>query len=574
MFRLSSTITTPKNGSENADQIKVADFNGDGNMDFVVTHIELLSLGSVPAQLQLFIGNGRGNFTDQTQSFFASAPWVNYVPRMIVDDFNGDGRPDIFGVDNGIDRPPFTGGQNKLFLSGKGQLIDATGNLPQALLNNHGASAGDIDNDGDLDILVNALMFDGNELLRNNGQGIFSVANHLLPYLREPNPWGGEPLKQTHTSSALIDVNGDGWLDMILGTWDNSFSSDYTELYLNDTRGSFATASAITLPPSGVPNEAVLDIKAVDLNGDNLPDLVLSITNGGDFDEFYKVPYIQLLVNKGDGIFVDETDARFAQSRSPTDRTTWYKSVEVVDLNRDGYDDLVLDGAHDGPRVLFNDGTGRFNESLHGMTAGLPAIPANQYNNLVAVGDFNNDGMPDLMVSRQVGNEMHYSTYLNQLSGPSGLGRIEGGFKDGSIYRFFNSATGTHFYSGLKPEVENVLTHAPTFQFEGAAFFEFKRGPGTVDVMRFFNTDTGTHFYTADSAEAAHIRATLPGFREEGVAYQAHAEAVTGSTALYRFFNTHTGTHFYTADEAEMQSVRVGLAGVMNYEGTAFYVGV
>lgn len=43
------------------------------------------------------------------------------------------------------------------------------------MLNNHGASAGDIDNDGGLDLLVNALMFDGNFLYLNNGLGVRPV---------------------------------------------------------------------------------------------------------------------------------------------------------------------------------------------------------------------------------------------------------------------------------------------------------------------------------------------------------------------------------------------------------------
>lgn len=246
----------------------------------------------------------------------------------------------------------------------------------------------------------------------------------------------------------------------------------------------------------------------------------------------------------------------------------------MIDLNRDGYDDLVLDNMHKGPRVMFNDGTGRFSESLHGKVAGLPAVPPGQFNNLIAAGDFDNDGMPDLLLAKASGGYTHYSTYLNPLDGPQGLGRIEGGYDESAIYRFFNTETGTHFYSGAKPEVENVLTHLSWFEFEGAAFSKSHASLEAVDVVRFLNTKTGTHFYTTSTEEAQQIRDTLPFFEEEGVAYQAHSQAVPGTMPLYRFFNTETGTHFYTASEAEMESVKVELAGSMNFEGVAYYVRV
>jgi hypothetical protein len=573
-FSLFSTFGVPRSGNESPDQIKTGDFNGDGYMDFVVTAVDFVTMGESPSRLQMYLGDGHGNFTARSD-LFVTTPWVDFVPRMIVADFNGDGRSDIFGVDNGIDKEPFTGGQNKLFLSHQGHLIDATTtHLPQATMNNHGASAGDIDNDGDIDILVNALMSDGNHLMLNDGAGRYSNGDHRLPELTVPSPWGGDPLPQTHTWSGLIDVNADGWLDMILGKWDNEASSQFTNLYLNDGRGSFAKSQPIDLPSSRVVNEIVLDIQAIDLNGDALPDLALSITNGGGVDEFYQLAYVQLLVNKGDGIFVDETDARLPQGRQTHIDAGWYKSVEVVDLNRDGYDDMVLDNSQAGPRVLFNDGTGHFSESLHGMTAGLPTTGLGGFGNLAAVGDADNDGMPDLIVSREIDGVMHYSAYLNEVDGPSGLGKIDGGYDFNAIYRFYNVETGTHFYSGNRSEVENVLTHLDAFLFEGAGFSKVEPGADTVNVMRFYNTETGTHFYTADPAEAEHVRANLPAYLEEGVAYAAHSEAVEGSTALYRFFNTQTGTHFYTANADEMESVKTSLAGVMDYEGVAYYIGM
>lgn len=153
-------------------------------------------------------------------------------------------------------------------------------------------------------------------------------------------------------------------------------------------------------------------------------------------------------------------------------------------------------------------------------------------------------------------------------------GTTVAGYNTSAIYRFFNTATGAHFYSGNKAEVENVLTNLPNFRFEGASFEKNTvQDASTVDVFRFYNLATNTHFFTANQAEANSIRASLPNYRYEGVAYQAHNQDTgAATTELYRFFNTQTGTHFYTASAEEMANVRLTLSGTMNYEGVAYYV--
>ncbi len=141
------------------------------------------------------------------------------------------------------------------------------------------------------------------------------------------------------------------------------------------------------------------------------------------------------------------------------------------------------------------------------------------------------------------------------------------------IYRFYNRSTGAHFYTNSKAEAENVMATLLNFIFEGLAFKENTSSTtDAIDIFRFYNTTTNTHFYTGSSAEAENVRAHLSNFNYEGVAYQAHSSESTNTTELYRFYNTNTGTHFYTASHTEMENVKVNLAGVMNYEGVAYYV--
>ena len=144
--------------------------------------------------------------------------------------------------------------------------------------------------------------------------------------------------------------------------------------------------------------------------------------------------------------------------------------------------------------------------------------------------------------------------------------------KSAAVFRFYNQANGTHFYTGSETEAVSVAQNLSNFRYEGDPFSKnVASATDSVDVIRFFNTVNGSHFYTTNQEEAANIRALLPMYREEGIAYQAHSTHSEGTTELYRFFNTSTGTHFYTANAAEMEQVKATLVG-MNYEGVAYYV--
>lgn len=140
-----------------------------------------------------------------------------------------------------------------------------------------------------------------------------------------------------------------------------------------------------------------------------------------------------------------------------------------------------------------------------------------------------------------------------------------------SVYRMLNTVTGTHFYTISAPERDTILKTLPTYRYEGVAFKAFDVGipEQTVSVYRFFNTATGTHFYTASGTERD-ATTKLSAYTYEGIAYLASATAEGGLDPLYRFFNQNTGAHFYTASEAERSQV-AKLVGFV-YEGIAYYV--
>lgn len=138
------------------------------------------------------------------------------------------------------------------------------------------------------------------------------------------------------------------------------------------------------------------------------------------------------------------------------------------------------------------------------------------------------------------------------------------------VYRFYNTATGTHLYTMNTAERDNIQKTLPQYSYEGVAFSAYEvGGGGTVSVYRFFNSKTGTHFYTANNDERDAVT-KLAGFAYEGVAYIAGSTSTGGLDPLYRFYNSNTGSHFYTASETERAAV-AKLVGFVS-EGIAYYV--
>lgn len=367
-------------------QLKAGDFNGDGHTDFLF--VSQVGSGTAPAPTYVFLGDGKGNFTDGTASIFGAAPMkVIGGGRTLIADFNNDGRSDIFQLDFGDDAPPFSGGQNSLYLStSTGGLADASATLPQLVATNHGGSVGDVNGDGAPDVLVNSLNY-GNFLLLNDGTGHFKDASTQIP--RPVDSSAGFVQHQSNTFSGMVDVNGDGATDIILGAWDGDPMHLGSQVLLNDGHGNFTKQAPVILPASGIAREIVLAVTPIDLNGDSYPDLMLSITNGGDRDGFYQTDYIQLLVNDGTGHFRDETAARLPQSMDSSS-PGWLMSLTSVDFNHDGHPDILAESAG-WPltsKVYLNRGDGTFALDWE-SGAGERAIAA----------DVDGDGMTDVVTS-------------------------------------------------------------------------------------------------------------------------------------------------------------------------------
>jgi hypothetical protein len=181
------------------------------------------------------------------------------------------------------------------------------------------------------------------------------------------------------------DFDGDGLLDLMTSSW---HLTDQVRLFRNEGDGTFTDvteAAALTGITGG------LNLQQADYDNDGLPDVF--VLRGAWMGEDGLWPN-SLLRNNGDGTFTDVTVPAGLGSRHPTQTAVW------SDFDRDGWLDLYIGnetrGEIEHPAELFlNNGDGTFRELA--TAAGVAAVG---FIKGVDAGDFDNDGWPDLYVSR------------------------------------------------------------------------------------------------------------------------------------------------------------------------------
>jgi FG-GAP-like repeat len=353
-FRPPTNFTT--GGSPQS--VALGDVNGDGRPDLVTAN-------NYSGDVSVLLGNGDGTFRPQAR--FAAGPDPQSVALV---DVNGDGRLDLVTANGGFeDVSVLLGNGDGTF---RPQARFAAGPDPQSV------AVGDVNGDGRPDLVTaNYLPNDVSVLLGNvndsdavsvllgNGDGTFRPpTNFAVAAGRFPN------------SVALVDVNGDGRLDLVTANGFDDLSvplgnvndSDAVSVLLGNGDGAFR-------PPTNFAAGRSPDTMALgDVNGDGRLDL---ITANGDPNA------VSVLLGNGDGTFRPPTN--FATGGSPD-------TVALVDVNGDGRLDLVMaNDSSDAVSVLLGNGDGTFRPQAR-FTAGRSPQS-------VAVGDVNGDGRPDLVTA-------------------------------------------------------------------------------------------------------------------------------------------------------------------------------
>jgi len=306
-------------------------------------------------------------------------------------DLNGDGYIDVVfancgGFDKGDDNSDLP--QQAFFNNAGTAMSDVSISVfgEGKTYNGRAIKARDIDYDGDIDIILGTTWNSQSQLFVNDGAGNFTneTASHL--------PQGLASVGDVEVG----DVDQDGDLDMLLADWglDSPVSisaGGITQLW--DQMGTPAnfgeqgTGMFADVTLGQMPNINVRwswDLEFVDVDNDYALDILVSAYAGDKISVF-------LFANDGMGNFKDATAGNMAQGKNALD-------VEPMDLNGDSFLDLVTlhDGLNGRNRVLINNKSGGFTDATDLVWPKLEN-PAS-FDFMTAFYDYNSDKLVDLVV--------------------------------------------------------------------------------------------------------------------------------------------------------------------------------
>lgn len=154
---------------------------------------------------------------------------------------------------------------------------------------------------------------------------------------------------------------------------------------------------------------------------------------------------------------------------------------------------------------------------------------------------------------------------------------IGGGGGGPAMFRFFDTASGTHFLTSDALEAADVQRTRTDLVAEANGFGSVTQSdPNATAVYRFFDKIDGTHFLTASASESQTAQQTRPDlvYEPSSTSYE-HAAQQAGDVPVYRFFDTKLGTHFYTGSQAEYQGIVTPGSSTyradLTSEGVGFY---
>ena len=366
-------------GGNGPNSVAIADLNGDGKLDIVVSNWCINNTVPCPSgAVAVLLGNGDGTFGAPTTYSSGGV----FGTDVAVGDLNGDGKPDIAVVNcgNAANNHCIGAGGNAGILIGNGDgTFQPVVSMP---LGGGGFGAiavaiADINADGKLDVIVAGDCTSGGcgGVLLGNGDGTF----------KPEIPFGSAGL--IAFSLAIGDVNGDGKLDAVIGNQCATQACQTSTVGVSLGNGDGTFQPAVPYNSGGIYPDGVA---IADLNFDGKADLVVANSS------------TSTTINQGDvGVLIGNGDGTFQPVVAYPASEFGAAAIKVADMDGDGKPDVVVvncsafsgncNGGGGNVGVLLGNGDGT-------LKPVVPFPPGGNTPFAVGVADLNGDSKPDIVV--------------------------------------------------------------------------------------------------------------------------------------------------------------------------------
>jgi hypothetical protein len=423
----------------------LSDVNRDGHLDLVCT-----APNGLNDTIEVFLGNGDGTFQAPISTTIPkSNPYIEGDADPFIfpaGDLDGDGFPDFFKID------PENDDNQTLLSDGKGSFkpaiagpsfIEPSG---EVLGISYGSPTfADVNGDGKIDLLWS----NGPEVALGNGDGSFqTIYNYAAGALCTFHDMDGDSHLDAVCGSALTSggqLSGATQLTILPGNPDGSFNVNpiAQKVFGNDDNaldgvGTFDNPIAV-----------------YDFNGDGIPDILAQSGDGfavllGGPGLTYSTPlhYAQALVDYGyrSGSFLSQS--------------------QIIDMNNDGHPDVLACGPN-GIYISYGESDGSFSSAL--------APEVTELIGYATVVDFNGDGIPDVAATRDSAIKLSLGKGDGTFAAPIALPNSSGSVN-------FSIATNGHIVHGdfNGDGIQDLLAiGSPGMNQGDSSYILFGHGDGT-----------------------------------------------------------------------------------------------